>query len=46
MLPLLIYETGFRFLHAGQASAMAFILLFITLIFTAVQFRLFGREVQ
>jgi multiple sugar transport system permease protein len=45
VLPLLIYETGFQFLHAGQASAMAFILLFITLIFTALQFRLFGREV-
>lgn len=46
VLPLLIYETGFQFLRAGQASAMAFILLFITLIFTAIQFRLFGREVQ
>jgi multiple sugar transport system permease protein len=46
VLPLLIYETGFQFLRAGQASAMAFILLFITLIFTAVQFRLFGKEVQ
>jgi multiple sugar transport system permease protein len=45
VLPLLIYQTGFQFLHAGQASAMAFILLFITLIFTALQFRLFGREV-
>ena len=45
VLPLLIYQTGFQFLHAGQASAMAFILLLITLIFTAVQFRLFGREV-
>ena len=45
VLPLLIYETGFKFLHAGQASAMAFILLLITLIFTALQFRLFGREV-
>ena len=46
VLPLLIYQTGFQFLHAGQASAMAFILLLITLVFTAVQFRLFGREVQ
>lgn len=46
VLPLLIYQNGFQFLHAGQASAMAFVLLFITLIFTAVQFRLFGREVQ
>jgi multiple sugar transport system permease protein len=45
VLPLLIYQTGFEFLHAGQASAMAFILLLITLIFTAFQFRLFGREV-
>jgi multiple sugar transport system permease protein len=45
VLPLLIYQTGFQFLHAGQASAMAFILLLITLVFTAVQFRLFGREV-
>jgi multiple sugar transport system permease protein len=45
VLPLLIYQTGFEFLRAGQASAMAFILLFITLIFTALQFRLFGREV-
>jgi multiple sugar transport system permease protein len=45
VLPLLIYQTGFQFLHAGQASAMAFILLLITLIFTALQFRLFGREV-
>ncbi len=45
VLPLLIYQTGFQFLHAGQASAMAFMLLFITLIFTALQFRLFGREV-
>ncbi len=45
VLPLLIYQTGFPFLHAGQASAMAFILLLITLIFTALQFRLFGREV-
>lgn len=46
VLPLLIYQTGFEFLRAGQASAMAFILLLITLIFTAFQFRLFGREVQ
>lgn len=46
VLPLLIYQNGFQFLHAGQASAMAFILLLITLIFTALQFRLFGREVQ
>jgi ABC-type sugar transport system permease subunit len=46
VLPLLIYQSGFQFLHAGQASAMAFVLLFITLIFTAVQFRLFGKEVQ
>ena len=45
VLPLLIYQTGFQFLRAGQASAMAFILLLITLIFTALQFRLFGREV-
>ena len=45
VLPLLIYQTGFQFLHAGQASAMAFILLLITLIFTVLQFRLFGREV-
>jgi multiple sugar transport system permease protein len=45
VLPLLIYQAGFQFLHAGQASAMAFILLLITLIFTAFQFRLFGREV-
>jgi multiple sugar transport system permease protein len=45
VLPLLIYQTGFEFLRAGQASAMAFILMFITLIFTAMQFRLFGREV-
>jgi ABC-type sugar transport system permease subunit len=45
VLPLLIYQTGFQFLHAGQASAMAFILLLITLVFTALQFRLFGREV-
>ena len=45
VLSLLIYQTGFQFLHAGQASAMAFILLLITLIFTAIQFRLFGREV-
>ena len=45
VLPLLIYQTGFEFLRAGQASAMAFILLLITLIFTAFQFRLFGREV-
>ncbi len=44
VLPLLIYQTGFEFLRAGQASAMAFILLLITLIFTAFQFRLFGRE--
>jgi multiple sugar transport system permease protein len=45
VLPLLIYQTGFQFLRAGQASAMAFILLLITLVFTAIQFRLFGREV-
>ena len=45
VLPLLIYQTGFQFLHAGQASAMAFLLLLITLVFTALQFRLFGREV-
>jgi multiple sugar transport system permease protein len=45
VLPMLIYQTGFQFLHAGQASAMAFILLLITLIFTIFQFRLFGREV-
>ena len=45
VLPLLIYQTGFEFLRAGQASAMAFILLLITLVFTAFQFRLFGREV-
>jgi multiple sugar transport system permease protein len=44
VLPLLIYQTGFEFLRAGQASAMAFMLLLITLIFTALQFRLFGRE--
>jgi multiple sugar transport system permease protein len=45
VLPLLIYQTGFQFLHAGKASAMAIILLLITLVFTALQFRLFGREV-
>jgi ABC-type sugar transport system permease subunit len=45
VLPLLIYQTGFQFLRAGEAAAMAFILLFITLIFTSLQFRLFGREV-
>jgi ABC-type sugar transport system permease subunit len=45
VLSLLIYQTGFQFLHAGQASAMAFILLLITLLFTAVQFRIFGKEV-
>ena len=39
------YEGRFQFLRAGEAAAMAFILLFITLIFTAFQFRLFGREV-
>lgn len=46
VLPLLIYQTGFQFLRAGEASAMAFMLLLITLIFTTIQFRLFGREVQ
>lgn len=46
VLSLLIYQTGFQFLKAGQASAMAFILLLITLVFTALQFRLFGREIQ
>jgi multiple sugar transport system permease protein len=45
VLPLLIYQTGFQFLHAGRASAMAFVLLIITLLFTAVQFRIFGTEV-
>lgn len=45
VLPLLIYQTGFQFLRAGEAAAMAFILLLITLIFTTIQFRLFGKEV-
>jgi multiple sugar transport system permease protein len=45
VLSLLIYQTAFQFLHAGQAAAMAFILLLITLLFTALQFRLFGTEV-
>jgi multiple sugar transport system permease protein len=44
-LPLLIYQSAFQFLNAGQASAMAFVLLVITLIFTFVQFRVFGSEV-
>jgi multiple sugar transport system permease protein len=44
VLPLLIYQTAFQFLNAGQASAMAFVLLVITLVFTFVQFRLFGSE--
>jgi multiple sugar transport system permease protein len=46
VLPLLIYQSAFQFLNAGQASAMALVLLVITLIFTALQFRLFGAEVQ
>jgi multiple sugar transport system permease protein len=45
VLPLLIYQTAFQFLNAGQASAMAFVLLVITLAFTLLQFRLFGSEV-
>ncbi len=44
VLALLIYQSAFQFLNAGQASAMAFVLLVITLIFTLVQFRLFGSE--
>jgi multiple sugar transport system permease protein len=44
VLPLLIYQSAFQFLNAGQASAMAFVLLVITLVFTLVQFRLFGSE--
>lgn len=44
VLPLLIYQSAFQFLNAGQASAMAFILLLVTLLFTAFQFRLFGAE--
>ena len=39
-----IYETGFRFLKIGEASAVAFILFAFILIVTAFQFRIFKRE--
>ena len=39
-----IYESGFRKLELGFASALSYILLLITLLLSLVQFRFFGRR--
>lgn len=44
VLSMLIYQSAFQFLNAGQASAMAVVLLVITVVVTMAQFRLFGTD--
>jgi multiple sugar transport system permease protein len=40
-----MYNEGFRFLHMGYASAMAWVLFLIIIVFTIIQFRLARRWV-
>jgi len=39
-----IYETGFRYFKMGNASAVAWALFLIVLVFTFVQFRLLKEQ--
>ena len=41
-----IYQQGFQYFNAGYASAIALLLLIITLVVTAVQFRVGRRYVN
>ena len=41
VLPLLIYETGFRFSRMGLASAMSMVFFAIMLVFTLIQLHIF-----
>lgn len=45
VVPLMIYETAFRFLKMGLASTMAVVLFALVMLLTVIQFRLF-REGQ
>lgn len=42
----MVYTAGFQDYEMGYASAVSVVLLLITLIFTMVQFRSFGQEVE
>lgn len=44
VLPILIYEHGFRYLQMGYASALAVVLFIILMILTLIQLRLFRAE--
>jgi multiple sugar transport system permease protein len=39
-----IYQTGFKKLELGPASALSYVLLFATLILSLAQFSFFGRK--
>ena len=39
-----IYESGFKKLELGFASALSYVLLIVTLVLSLVQFRFFGRR--
>jgi ABC-type sugar transport system permease subunit len=43
---LLVYNEAFRYGHLGYASALAFVLFFIILMLTLLQFRLVGNRAQ
>ena len=42
---LYLYRTGFQFLNMGYASALAWVLFFIILVFTGIIFRTVGRQI-
>ncbi len=42
---LYIYRQAFNYMHMGYASAFAWILFFIIMVFTAIQFKLANRWV-
>lgn len=41
-----LYQNAFHYLKMGYASAMAMILLFVSVIITLLQFRLLGRRIE
>jgi ABC-type sugar transport system permease subunit len=44
VVPLAIYETAFKFLKMGLASAMATVLFVLVMLLTVIQFRLFRED--
>lgn len=46
ILPILIYESGFKYFNMGYACSLAVIMFFVMFTFSYLQFRIFKSEVE